>query len=144
MVDKMHSLRKIKTYSDLIAYKTFEDRFNYLKEDGRVGDDTFGYDRYLNQRFYQSVLWHRIRNEVICRDCGNDLGLDGYPIYGRIIIHHLNPLTEEDIIEQTPFLTDPEYLICSAFETHNAIHYSDESILIKEPIIRKPGDTTLW
>ena len=134
----------IKTYSDLVRLNTFEERFNYLKLNGVVGDTTFGFDRYLNQFFYKSNKWRRIRNEVIIRDGACDLGIEGRDIYGRIIIHHMNPISLKDINEESDYLLNPEYLICVTHDTHNAIHYGDESLLTKDPIIRKPNDTCLW
>lgn len=134
----------IKTYSELITIPTFEERFKYLQLNGRVGQDTFGFDRYINQNFYRSREWKRIRDQIILRDNGCDLGLDGYEIYGRIYIHHMNPILVQDIIHQSDFLLNPEYLICTTHNTHNAIHYGDESLLITAPIERKPNDTCPW
>ena len=134
----------IKTYSDLVRLNTFEERFNYLKLNGVVGDTTFGFDRYLNQFFYKSNKWRRIRNEVIIRDGACDLGIEGRDIYGRIIIHHMNPISLKDINEESDYLLNPEYLICVTHDTHNAIHYGDENLLTKDPIIRKPNDTCPW
>lgn len=134
----------IKTYSELITIPTFEERFKYLQLNGRVGVDTFGFDRYINQNFYRSREWKRIRDQIILRDNGCDLGLDGYEIYGRIYIHHMNPILVQDIIHQSDFLLNPEYLICTTHTTHNAIHYGDESLLITAPIERKPNDTCPW
>lgn len=134
----------IKTYSELITIPTFEERFKYLQLNGRVGVDTFGFDRYINQNFYRSREWKRIRDQIILRDNGCDLGLEGYEIYGRIYIHHMNPILVQDIIHQSDFLLNPEYLICTTHTTHNAIHYGDESLLITAPIERKPNDTCPW
>lgn len=134
----------IKTYSELITIPTFEERFKYLQLNARVGQDTFGFDRYINQSFYRSREWKRIRDQIILRDNGCDLGLDGYEIYGRIYIHHMNPILANDIIHQSEFLLNPEYLICTTHNTHNAIHYGDESLLITAPIERKPNDTCPW
>lgn len=134
----------IRTYSELITLPTFKERFNYLRLNGRVGSDTFGFDRYLNQNFYRSQEWKRIRNEVILRDNGCDLGCEGYEIYGRILIHHMNPITIKDIAQSTEYLLNPEYLISTVHNTHNAIHYSDESILCLGPIERKQNDTCPW
>ena len=134
----------IKTYSELITFPTFEERFQYLRLDGVVGEDTFGFDRYLNQIFYRSQRWKKIRNHVIIRDHGCDLGVEGYEIHGRILIHHMNPITEYDIINRTKYLLDPEYLICTIDNTHKAIHYGDESLLIVAPIIRTKNDTCPW
>lgn len=135
---------KIRTYSDLSLIQSFEDRFRYLLLNGTVGQQTFGFDRVLNQHFYKSKEWKYIRDFVIIRDNGCDLGVDGYGINGVILIHHMNPLTQEDIIKQTDFLLNPEYLISTSHNTHNAIHYSDENLLISTPTERKKGDTRLW
>ena len=135
----------IRTYTELSKLTTFEERFKYLQlSDGRVGEDTFGYDRYLNQQFYKSREWKRLRDELILRDNGCDLGVEGYEIHGRIIIHHLNPITKEDVINQTDYLTNPDYLICTTHNTHNAIHYGDESLLVTSPIERTKNDTCPW
>lgn len=136
-------LRK-KKFSELKRLKTFQERYNYLKLGGGVGVETFGADRYLNQDFYRSKEWKRIRDEIILRDNGCDLGLPGYEIYDTIYIHHMNPITPEDILYWNDDIVNPEYLICVSFNTHNAIHFSDESLLPKLPIERKPGDTKLW
>ena len=124
----------IRTYSELITLPTFIERYRYLKLSGRVGEDTFGFDRYLNQVFYQSKEWRSIRDYVITRDNGCDLGMVGHDIYGRILIHHMNPITADDILKRSDFLLNPEYLICTIKNTHDAIHYSDESFLITDPI----------
>ena len=134
----------IRTYSDLIRLQTFEERFEYLRIHGQVGVDTFGFDRYLNQLFYTSPEWRTIRNHVVTRDGGCDLAIPELEIPGRIYIHHINPLTKEDILNKTEFLLDPEYLICTTHTTHNAIHYGDESLLMTAPIERKPNDTCPW
>lgn len=134
----------IRTYSELKRFDTFLDRYNYLKLSGRVGIETFGIDRYINQGLYRSRKWRRIRDEVIIRDEACDLGMPGYDLYDRIIIHHMNPITLEDIEDENPIIFDPEFLICTSFMTHNAIHYGDESLLPKEPIERRPGDTCPW
>ena len=134
----------IRTYSELITFPTFEERFRYLKLDGRVGEETFGFDRYLNQIFYKSPEWQSVRNHVIARDMGRDLGIEGREIFGRILIHHMNPISKEDILGRSEFLLDPEYLICTVKNTHNAIHYSDESLLVKDPVIRRRNDTCPW
>lgn len=139
------AMTNIKTYSELVTFPTFEERFKYLQlSDGRVGDDTFGYDRYLNQQFYKTREWRNLRDSLIVRDNGCDLGVDGYEIYGRIIIHHLNPISKNDILYRTDFLTNPEYLICTTHNTHNAIHYGDENLLAKGPIERTVNDTCPW
>lgn len=134
----------IRTYSELRTYKTFIDRYNYLKLRGSVGIETFGYDRYLNQVLYRSRRWRRTRDGIILRDNGCDLGVEGYDIYDKIIIHHMNPLTIEDIENDVDEIYDPEFLISVSFNTHQAIHYGDESLLPKEPIERKPYDTCPW
>lgn len=134
----------IRTYSQLIKFETFEERFQYLKLDGAVGQATFGFDRYLNQQLYRSHEWKKVRDEVIVRDNGCDLAMKGFDIYGRVYVHHMNPILINDIRERSKFLLNPEYLICVSFDTHNAIHYGDESLLPREPVERTPNDTTLW
>lgn len=135
----------IRTYSELIQINTFEDRYEYLRLDGIIGEETFGFDRYLNQLFYKSPEWRALRNKIITRDFGCDLGMQDYEIEGNILIHHMNPLTKEDIINKTEFLLNPEYLICTSFNTHTAIHYGNrELIYFKKPIIRKKNDTCPW
>lgn len=136
---------RARTYSKMCTFSTLFDRFNYLKLDGIVGSDTFGSERYLNQSFYRSEEWRRIRNLVITRDNGCELGLEGYEIQGPIIIHHINPLFPEDILNATDFLVSLENLVCVSDLMHKAIHYGDNSILNKYSFAeRKPGDTTLW
>lgn len=134
----------IRTYSELITLPTFEERFHYLQLDGRVGEETFGFDRYLNQAFYKSEEWLRVRDLVIVRDNGCDLGIEGREIYGRILIHHMNPITIDDIAKRSKYLLDPEYLITTVKNTHDAIHYGDDSLLIKLPIERTRNDTCPW
>ena len=134
----------IKTYSELISLPTFEERFRYLQLKGSVGKDTFGFDRYLNQNFYRSATWKRVRDQVIIRDNGCDLGIEDRLIYGKVLIHHMNPINARDILDLTEFLLNPEYLICVSHTTHNAIHYGDEDLLIKEPAIRMKNDTCPW
>ena len=134
----------IKTYSELILLPTFEERFKYLQLNGRVGDDTFGFDRYINQKFYRSAEWKRIRDYIIIRDNGCDLAVDGYEIHGRILIHHMNPITISDIKFSTEYLMNPDYLICVTHSTHNAIHYGDEKQIITGPIVRTKNDTCPW
>ena len=134
----------IRTYTELSKLTTFKDRYRYLQLNGAVGQDTFGFDRYLNQGFYKSKEWKSIRDQVIVRDNGCDLGVEGYDIHARIYIHHMNPILPKDIIDQTEFLLDPEYLICVTHNTHNAIHYGDESLLVTEPVVRTPNDTCPW
>lgn len=140
----MMNTTTIRSYSKLIKLQTFEERFDYLKLDGVVGEDTFGFDRYLNQQFYRSCEWKRIRDQVILRDNGCDLGVDGYEIHGRVLIHHMNPISIEDICTMSNFLTNPEYLICVTHRTHNAIHYGDENLIITAPIERTQNDTCPW
>lgn len=137
-------MKIIKTYSELITLQTFEERFDYLKLSGEVGKATFGHNRYLNQILYNSPEWRRFRNEIIIRDNGCDLACDGYEIYGRILIHHINPITVEDIINRNPMVFDPENVITTVHNTHNAIHYGDKSLLPKSPIERKRNDTCPW
>ena len=134
----------IKTYSELIALPTFEERYEYLRLNGRVGEDTFGFDRYLNQNFSRSAEWRRIRDRVIVRDNGCDLAIDDRIIYGKILIHHMNPITDKDLFNLSDILLDPEYLICVSHNTHNAIHYGDGERLVKDPIVRTKNDTCPW
>lgn len=134
----------IKTYSELIRLPTFEERYQYLRLRGKVGEDTFGFDRYLNQAFYKSDEWKNIRDIVILRDNGCDLGMPDREIRERILIHHMNPITKDDIINRTDFLLNPEYLICTIKNTHDAIHYGDENLLIKDPVQRSKYDTCPW
>ena len=134
----------IRTYSDLISFPTFKERYNYLRLNGAVGEETFGWERYLNQSFYKSDVWKQVRDEVIIRDNGCDLGVDGYEIQGKIYVHHINPINENDIANVSEFLCNPEYLISTSFDTHQAIHFGDETLLIAEPVERLPGDTKLW
>jgi len=135
---------RIRTYSELSTIATFEERYKYLQLRGAVGGITFGHERHLNQRFYRSVEWRRIRDYVITRDLGNDLGLEGHEIYGRITIHHMNPMIPEDIEHGNSDILDPEFLISTTHNTHNAIHYGDESLLPSPLVERYPGDTKLW
>ena len=138
-------MRKIiRTYSELITLPTFEERFRYLKLGGKVGEDTFGFDRYLNQTFYRSAKWKEIRDYIIIRDNGCDLSMEGHDIHERILVHHMNPITKEDILRESEFLLNPEYLICTVKNTHDAIHYGDESLLITAPIERRKNDTCPW
>lgn len=133
-----------KTYSELITFPTFEERFNYLMEDGLVGEQTFAGSRFLNQSFYRSSEWKRIRDFVIVRDNALDLGVKDHLIFDKVIVHHIVPLTKEDILCRTRFLTDPEYMICTSFRTHNAIHYGNLDNLPKDYIPRSPNDTCPW
>lgn len=133
-----------RTYSELLTFPTFEERFRYLSLDGIVGDATFGGHRLANQRFYRSVEWKRIRNHVILRDNGCDLGIIDRPILGTILIHHINPIKMDDFRDMTEFLTNPEYLICVSHQTHNALHYGNEDGLVKDYVPRRPNDTCPW
>ena len=135
---------RIKTYSELITFSTFEDRFEYLQLKGIVGQETFGFDRYLNQILYNSKEWKHLRNEIIVRDNGCDLALEGFEIHGRILIHHINPITIDDVIKRREMVFDPENLICVTHNTHNAIHYGDKSLLITGPAERRANDTCPW
>ena len=140
----MKMTTNIRTYSELITLPTFKERYEYLRLGGRVGEDTFGFDRYLNQAFYKSEEWHSIRDHVITRDNGCDLGMEGHEIFGRILIHHMNPIRKEDIINRSDILLNPEYLICTIKNTHDAIHYGDESLLVIAPVERRKNDTCPW
>ena len=137
-------MMSIKTYSELITIPTFEERYEYLRLNGRVGEETFGFDRYLNQVFYKSKEWRSIRDYVIARDNGCDLGMEGYEIFGQILIHHMNPITKEDILQRKDVLLNPEYLITTVKNTHDAIHYGDVNLLITTPIERRKNDTCPW
>ena len=134
----------IKRYSELILLPTFEERYKYLQLNGVIGDETFGFDRYINQMFYRSQEWRQVRDYVIVRDNGCDLGIEGHEIRGKILIHHMNPIGIKDIQQVNKILLDPEYLITTMLSTHNAIHYGDESLLITEPIERSKNDTCPW
>lgn len=134
----------MKSYSELSKLNTFEERYEYLKIGGKVGADTFGFDRYANQAFYRSPEWKRIRNKVITRDNGCDLGVDGYEVQKGIIIHHINPISMEQIVNRDPIIFDMDNLISVSLKTHNAIHYGDSDQIPKGPVERKPGDTKLW
>lgn len=140
----MVTMMSIRTYSELITLPTFEERFKYLQLNGQVGESTFGFDRYMNQVFYRSQKWKSIRDFVIIRDCGCDLGIEGYDIHGKIIIHHMNPLSMRDIETESDFLLNPDFLICTTHNTHNAIHYGDENLLVTAPIERTKNDTCPW
>lgn len=135
---------KVRSFSEMEQYSTFEERFRYLNLFGTVGASTFGFDRYLNQNFYRSHEWKQIRNHVIARDLGMDLGVEGYEIFDRIIIHHMNPMTVDDIESGDGSILDPEFLITTTHLTHNAIHYGDERLLRKPLVERRKGDTRLW
>ena len=141
----MNTSKIIRTYTELSKLKTFDERFKYLQLNGMVGLDTFGFDRYLNQGFYRSRAWKKVRDQVILRDNGCDLGIEGRDIFRKnIIIHHMNPITVNDVIDGSDFLLDPEFLITTIHSTHNAIHYGDETLLPREPIERRPNDTCPW
>ena len=134
----------MRTYSELIVLPTFKERFEYLRLDGEVGKETFGFDRWMNQLFYRSEEWKAIRRMIILRDNGCDLGVKGLDIYGRVLIHHMNPITKDDVVNRTDLLMKPEYLITTSFTTHNAIHYGDESLLIEKITERSKNDTCPW
>lgn len=144
MIQMTTTMTTIRTYSELITIPTFEERYRYLRIGGIVGAETFGRDRYLNQLFYTSKAWRDVRNKIILRDNGCDLGIDDREICGDIIIHHMNPVGLDDILERSEYLLNPEYLICTMKSTHNAIHYGDESLLITVPPDRRPNDTCPW
>lgn len=143
MLDKVIRMN-IRTYSELITIPTFEGRYKYLQLNGSVGKDTFGFDRYINQNFYGSQEWKKIRDIVIIRDYGCDLGIEGREIFSKIIIHHMNPIYLDDIKNVSDYLINPEYLICTTHQTHNAIHYGDENLLLRDPIERRQNDTCPW
>lgn len=137
-------IQVIKTYSELSKLFTFEERYTYLRLDGNIGEETFGFDRYINQQFYKSNEWKALRNFVIVRDNGCDLGCQGYEIYGKILIHHMNPITPRDILTHSDFLLNPEYLISTTQLTHNAIHYGDQTLLTSQSVERIKNDTCPW
>ena len=134
----------IRSYSDLRFLYTFEERYKYLQLRGAVGETTFGFDRYMNQMFYTSSQWKHIRQQVIARDSGCDLGIQGYEIFHRLVIHHMNPMTVDNFKEGDDSILDPEYLITTTHRTHNAIHFGDESLLVRPFTERRRGDTKLW
>ena len=134
----------IRTYSELMTFTTFEDRYKYLRLGGKVGNETFGFDRYLNQVFYKSKEWLEIRDYIIIRDNGCDLGIEGREIHDKILVHHMNPITKEDILNRSDYLFNPEYLICTVKRTHDAIHYGDDSLLFTELVTRTKNDTCPW
>ena len=135
---------KIRTYADLSEIVTFEERYEYLRLDGSVGESTFGYDRYINQAFYKTAMWKRARQLVVIRDNGCDLGIDGYEIHGKVLIHHMNPISRDDLLSFNRDIIDTRFLICTSERTHQAIHYGDRSLLPQIPVTRRPGDTILW
>lgn len=134
----------IRTYTDLIQLKTFEERYEYLRLGGIVGQDTFGFDRYLNQRFYRSPEWKQIRRDVIIRDEGRDLAMEGYELDKGIYVHHMNPITAKDLVDVTDWLLNPEYLVCVSKRTHDAIHFGDKSLLPELPKERTLNDMCPW
>ena len=133
-----------RSYLECMQLLTFQERYRYLQIGGRVGKETFVFDRYLNQMLYRTPEWKRFRREMILRDNGCDLGCEGYEIYGNVLVHHINPITVEDVINRNPCIFDPNNVICTSLNTHNAIHYGDETLLITEPVVRKPNDTCPW
>lgn len=135
---------RIRTYSELRRIDSFDERFRYLQLRGQVGEATFGFDRWINQEFYRSREWRRVRDHVIVRDNGCDMGVEDWEIHDGIYIHHMNPMTVADITSGDPSILDPEFLISVTHRTHNAIHYGDESLLPRPLVERKPGDTKLW
>lgn len=135
----------MRTYSELIKLPTFEERFEYLKLDGKVGEDTFGFDRYFNQVMYHSLEWKEIRRMVLVRDEGCDLAIPDREIFGKIIVHHMNPISLKDLEEHNSDIFDPEFLITTSKATHDAIHYGDEDLLIESSlVVREPNDTSPW
>lgn len=134
----------IRSYREVRRLKTLEERFKYLALRGSVGQSTFGFDRWINQKFYSSKQWRDLRHHIIARDLGCDLGVEGYEIHSRLAIHHMNPMVAEDIIHGDEDILNPEYLISASHGTHNAIHYGDVSLLPRPPVVRRPGDTRLW
>jgi hypothetical protein len=137
-------MSKIRVYSELKQLDTFEERYHYLKLAGTLGSATFGFDRWINQRFYASQEWQSVRNQVIIRDNGCDLGILGFEIFSGLLVHHMNPITMKDLKDGEEWVIDPEYLITTSLRTHNAIHYGDDSQLPRGPVKRKFGDTKLW
>lgn len=143
-MEQQRQMMNIKTYSQLITFQTFEERFEYLKVDGIVGEETFGSRRYVNQKYYTSVEYKKLRREIIIRDGGMDLGVEDHPINGPIVLHHINPITIDDILNHSPLAWDPEYLISVSILTHKAIHFSNIDLLPKPLIERRPNDTCPW
>lgn len=137
-------MTRVRTYSELRRFDTFEERYEYLRLGGGVGESTFGFDRYINQAFYRSSLWKQVRNQVIVRDNGYDLGIPDRPINGSLLVHHINPMSVDDLIHHEEWVLNPEYLITTTHDTHNAIHYGDQSLLKKPFTPRQMGDTKLW
>lgn len=136
--------KRIRTYSDLRRLETFEERYDYLVLGSQIGIETFGFDRWINQNFYTSTEWRRVRRDVIVRDQGRDLGLEGYEVNGAVVVHHMNPMTPDDIIHENSDILDPEFLITVSMDTHNAIHFGDATKLRTPYVERSPGDTKLW
>lgn len=138
-------MTRVRSYSDLRRLRTFDERFEYLSLDGQVGEATFGYERWVNQRFYTSVQWKHARQEVVLRDMGCDLGIPGHEVHYGLLVHHMNPMTAEDIRNGADWILDPEFLICTSKQTHNALHYGSENHLLSRAVVeRRPGDTKLW
>lgn len=133
-----------RTYTELIQLPTFKERYEYLRLGGIVGQDTFGFDRYLNQKFYHSPEWKRIRRDVIIRDEGRDLAMEGYELQNNIFVHHMNPIVPDDLINVPEWILNPEFLVCVSKQTHDAIHFGDASLLPKLPIERTPNDMCPW
>lgn len=140
----LNLMTNFRTYSELRQFQTFEERYDYLRLKGAVGAPTFGAERYLNQGFYRSTQWKQVRSKVIARDLGMDLGIEGYEIFDRPIVHHMNPMTVAAVVDGVADILDPEFLITTTHQTHNAIHYGDQSLLRKPFVERRPGDTRLW
>jgi hypothetical protein len=140
----LHKTMKTRSYFELRRLETFEERFFYLELKGTLGTSTFGFDRWINQRFYKSREWLSVREQVIVRDNGCDLGILGFEIYSGLLVHHMNPISVDDLEHGEDWIIDPEYLITTSLRTHNAIHYGDESLLPRGPVVRKRGDTKLW
>lgn len=137
-------IKNVRSYHEMLQFQTFEDRYEYLKLRSSVGTSTFGFDRWINQAFYRSTQWKQVRAVVIARDSGLDLGMDGYEIYDKVIIHHMNPMTADDIDDADPNILNPDYLITVSHNTHNAIHFGDKRRLAQPIVERRPGDTSLW
>jgi len=137
-------MSKTRTYSELCLFETFEERFDYLNLQGIVGTLTFGFDRWVNQRFYRSREWKRIRDQIIVRDNGCDLGVPGFEIHSGLLVHHMNPVSIDDLKHNEDWAIDPTFLITTSLRTHNAIHFGDKKLLPREPVIRRAGDTKLW
>ena len=136
--------KRIRTYKELVSIDNYLDRYKYLKLGGAVGQETFGFERYLNQKFYRTDEWRKVRDYVIVRDNGCDMAFNGREIHSRILIHHLNPVMPNDILERQSWILDPEFLVCVCKQTHDAIHYGDESLLLLDPVIRTKNDTCPW